>query len=72
MKLNPLAKDLTRKALISILVQLKEDDETCTAVKLIEALYICEPSPEVAKEILNILQPEVIHNVEGIPECEPT
>ncbi len=50
---------ITRQALIEIIVKVaRDEDDTCKAVQLIEFLFVSDPSPETAREILNILSPD--------------
>ena len=60
---------LTRQATADIIHRIaKQQDDACLAVQLIEHLYISDPSPEIAKEIINILNVEV-HDAKTIQPC---
>lgn len=70
MEFDPITETITDKALKSILLRYQDNDEVLEAMKLINLLYVSEPSEHVAKEILNIIGPkEVFENVGAIPEC---
>jgi len=70
LKLDPTTEAITDKALISILLRYQKNDEVLEAVKLIKLLFISDPSPEIAVEILNIIGPkEVFNNVGAIPSA---
>ena len=71
-KLDPATKAITRQALIGILNKYQKDDETCEAVKLIEALYVTDPSPEMAREIIGKFEfpeLEVFSDGKRLPEA---
>ena len=59
MELDPYVENITDLAGIEILMQHRRDDDTIKAWDLIKSLFIEDPNPVVAKEILNKIKCEV-------------